>query len=130
MNILKQLLDLITINNDDCLISESQLNEMARVREIYSGIPYHIYVSTKLPVKGLHGPRIKVSNIKGTYSSTDNFVVTISKDPVNKAGTPKCSDVQLEDIKDWVKLNYKQLMKYWNKEYKNDDDFYAEIIKI
>lgn len=123
-NLLKELLDA------DCLITEEQLYEMARVQEANSGIPVHIYVSTKNVVHGAHGPRIKISNIPNTFSSHNNFVVSISKEPSIKAGKERCSKFQLEDIFDWVKLNYVPLMKYWNNEYRNDAQFFAEIKKI
>jgi hypothetical protein len=110
-----------------CLITESELYEMARVQEDDSGIPAIMYVSTKQVVKERHGPRIKISNIRNTFSDTDNFAVDIAKEPRVVAGTVKVKKDELEDIFDWVKLNYVPLMKYWNNEYRSDKLFYAEI---
>ena len=103
---------------------------MAHVQKANSGIPMHIYVSTKNVVHGAHGPRIKISNGPNIFSSHDNFVVSISKNPGVLAGKPKCSDSQVEDILDWVKLNYTPLLKYWNDSYENDAEFFADIKKI
>jgi hypothetical protein len=124
MDLLKELLE------SDCLITEEQLYEMARVQEADSGIPVHIYVSTKNVVHGAHGKRIKISNVPNTFSSADNFVVSITKEPKILAGKPRCSRAQQEDIFDWVKLNYSPLIKYWNNEYKSDALFFAAIKKI
>ena len=101
--------------------------EMARVKEANSGINVVIYVSTKNGVKQRHGPRIKVSNIKHTFSWDDNFAVTIEKEPQIIAGKVKIKNDEVEDIFDWVKLNYSTLMKYWNDAYSNDADFYHEL---
>lgn len=118
------------IYEEDCTITERELFEMARVREADSGIPAEIYVSTKLAVRGRHGPRIKVSNIKNTFSDVDNFAIEISKNPTLKAGKSKLKLSVFGDIVDWVKLNYEPLIKYWNNEYKSDRDFYSDILPI
>ena len=115
---------------EQCLITEQELYEMARVREADSGIPVEIYVSTQQPVMGRHGPRIKISNVKNTFSDSDNFALEISKNPVLRAGKMKLKSSEFEDIVDWVKLNYEPLMKYWKNEYSSDRDFYNEIKSI
>lgn len=112
---------------DTCILSESEIMEMARIKEQDSGIPVVIYVSTKQSVKEQHGPRIKVSNIKNTFSDSDNFAIDISKNPGPIAGKVKLKHDEVEDICDWIKLNYGALMKYWNDEYSSDAMFFAEI---
>ena len=103
---------------------------MARVQKKNSGLPQQIFVTTKDYGTGNYWARIKVSNIPGTFSKTDNFVVTISSRPEVVAGNPKYKQSELEDIFDWVKLNRSTLLKYWNKKYDDDADFYAELQKI
>ena len=115
---------------DDCVITEDHGWEMSRIQEANSGIPNIIYISIKDMVQADHGPRIKICNVFDEFSRKDNFVVSISEYPQLLFGVPKCSDQHLEDIKKWVKLNYKPLMKFWNDDYECDADFYAEIIKI
>ena len=114
------------VYDEQCIITESEMHEMARVKEANSGINVMIYASTKNSVKQRHGPRIKVSNVKSTFSD-DNFAVTIEKEPRVVAGKVKIKNDDVENIFDWVKLNYSPLMKYWNDEYSNDADFYHEL---
>lgn len=116
---------------DENLITEEQLYEMARVKPKDSGVPWVIFISTKEYVKQRHWARIKVSNVKGTFSPTDNFSVYISKtDPYILAGETRMSSDELEDIYEWVKFNYEVLMKYWNDKYESDADMYNELRKI
>jgi hypothetical protein len=105
--------------------------EMSRVRTADSGINTEIYVSTENSVKKRHGPRIKVSNIRHTFSEFDNFAVTIDKiQPRVIAGKVKIKSSEVDDICDWVRLNYTPLMKYWRDEYSTMRDFYGEIISL
>jgi len=90
---------------------EAELTEMANLAPDETGLKYVIWIGE---VGGQHGPRIKVSNIKGKFAANDNFVMSISKDPANL--TPKFSKIStddIEDIIDWIKLNYDLLMKIW-----------------
>jgi hypothetical protein len=104
---------------------------MASVGQNISGLPQNIYVSTKDSVHGAHGPRIKVSNIPGTFSRTDNFVVSIDKiNPEIKSGKSIYKNSQNEDIFDWVLLNHKTLMKYWNSGYATDAEFRQDLKKL
>lgn len=115
---------------EDYMITEEELYEMARIQQANSGIPFIMFASTKLSVNSRHGPRIKISNVKGTFSAIDNFVVTIDHEPQLIAGTCKFKKSDLEDIIDWIKLNYDTLMKYWNNAYDDDVNFYHELVKL
>lgn len=126
----QQLFESIDFFKNDCILTEEVLYEMARVQKKDSGLPQQIFVSTRDYGTGNHWARIKVSNVPGTFSKDDNFVVTISNKPAVVAGKTKYTNSQLEDIFDWVKLNQKVLLKFWNKEYESDADFYAELKKI
>ena len=112
----------------ECLITEAELYEMARVKEANSGINTIMYASTKKAVRQRHGPRIKVSNIRNTFSADDNFAVTIDAEPRVVAGKAKLDE--LDDIIDWIKLNKVALLKYWNDGYDNDVDFYQDLRSI
>jgi len=127
---IKNVLEFAKFLNDDCILTEEVLYEMARVQRKNSGLPQQIFVTTRDYGTGNHWARIKISNIPDTFSKNDNFVVTISKNPQVVAGKPKYTTLQLEDIFDWIILNYDILLKYWNKGYDNDADFYAELKKI
>lgn len=94
------------------LILESFLDEMANLTHDDTGLEHTIWLGA---VKGHHGPRIKVSNNYGRMNSNDCFVVTISKVPVVETpNSCKLKQYQVDDIIDWIKLNYDVLMKLWN----------------
>jgi hypothetical protein len=47
-----------------------------------TGLPGGIFVRVS-PGEGIqHGPRVKVSNIRGKLSNTDNFSISISNSPI------------------------------------------------
>jgi hypothetical protein len=115
---------------NDHFLTEEMLWEMARVKPADSGLPQTIFISTRDYVDKRHWARIKVSNIIGTFSSTDNFVVEISKNPKILAGNCKLKKDELQDIFDWVVLNYDALIKYWNDEYESDSEIYNDLKKI
>lgn len=112
-------------------LDEEFILEMAmRVKPANSGLRPIIWVSTAVHAKGRHGPRVKVSNVIGTYSDEDNFSVTISNDPRIIAGTSKFNRDETDDILDWVKINISPLLKYWKDEYEDDAMFYHELKKL
>lgn len=93
------------------LLVEAEFMEMANLPPADTGLNYVIWIGE---VGGQHGPRIKVSNIKGKFAINDNFVISIAKEPINL--TPKFTKVSIkdeEDVKDWVKLNYDVLLQLW-----------------
>lgn len=103
-------LDQLFLSEED-LILEAPMNEMANLFPDETGLDRIIWFGE---VGGQHGPRIKVSNIKGKFSQSDNFVISVDKNP--KVLTPKSMKIkssELEDLFDWVKLNYDDLMKMW-----------------
>lgn len=107
------------------------LLEMAmRVKPANSGLRQVIWVSTKDHAKGRHGPRLKVSNVVGKFDESDNFSVTLAKEPIIVAGKSKFSTSENEDILDWVKINHEPLMKHWEDVYEDDAQFYAELEKV
>lgn len=115
---------------DECVITEEKLYEMARVQTKDSGLRPMIFVSTRDYGTGNHWARIKVSNVPGTFSKDDNFSISISKHPSIVAGDTKYKQRELNDIYDWIVLNYTPLIKFWNKEYESDRDFYDDLVKI
>ena len=114
----------------ECVLTESEVYEMASIQPEDSGLKQLIFVSTKDYVGSSHWARIKVSNVYGTFSKEDNFVVSVDKNPKILAGKSKYTKDQLNDIFDWVKLNYEVLMKYWKNEFNSTKDFYLNLKKI
>lgn len=93
------------------LLVEAELTEMANLQPGDTGLTYVIWMGE---VGGQHGPRIKVSNVKGKFAKDNNFVLSVAKDPANL--TPKYTKIsndEVEDVKDWIKLNYEILMDLW-----------------
>lgn len=125
-----QLTELVFDTTDEIFITEDQVFEMARVKPNRSGVPWIIFISSKDYVKQKHWARVKISNVKGTFSENDNFVVSISKQPKVLAGKAKMKQAELEDIFDWVILNYDVLIKYWNEQYEDEAEMYQQLRKI
>lgn len=48
------------------------------------------------------------------FRNNDSFVVSINKNSKIEAGTKKISNSDLQDIEDWIILNYDLLIKFWN----------------
>lgn len=95
------------------------MNEMANLFPKRTGLSTIIWFGE---VGGQHGPRIKVSNVKGKFAISDNFVISVSKNPeVITPRSMRLSSTELEDILDWIKLNYGDLMDMW-KMYEEGED--------
>jgi len=87
------------------------LDEVARFSRPETGLDYVVWMGE---VGGQHGPRIKVSNNKGKMTANDSFVVSVSKNPVVLTPrTCKLSASTVDDILDWIKINYEILMEMW-----------------
>jgi len=87
------------------------LNEMAQNTPKRTGLASPIWIGK---IGGQHGPRIKVSNDYHWYNTNNSFVVTISKNPRVVSGTCKLDNDELQDIFEWVILNYDILYKIYN----------------
>lgn len=101
------------------------LDEMANLHPKRTGLPVVIWFGE---VGGQHGPRIKVSNNKGKMTTNDSFVVSVSKTPT--VITPKMVKLkpsEVEEVLDWVKLNYEDLMLMW-KMFETGDEDPTEVI--
>lgn len=96
---------------EDIIIEQANLMmEMANLTPDETGVPYVIWLGA---VGGQHGPRIKVSNTRGKMS-TDCFVVLVSRTPVVVTpSTVKIPQSNVQDVLDWVMLNYDVLMGLW-----------------
>lgn len=125
-----KLEELVYQPDNDYIISEEQLWEMARVKPADSGLSWIIFVSSREYAKQRHWARVKVSNIPGKFANDDNFVVSIDKQPAVLEGTPRMSKSELKDIFDWIKLNYDVLLKYWNEEFVSDAELYSKLRKL
>ena len=110
--------------------SANNMMEMANLTPDETGIPYVIWVGE---VDGQHGPRIKVSNIKGKMSD-DCFVMSVSKQPMVLTPTNcKVAPDVVTDISDWIVLNYDILMQMWQMYETGDGDLdllSVQLLKI
>lgn len=57
-------------------IKNQLLNETANLKTSETGLEYVIYISSNEGVN--HGPRVKVSNIKGKFAKDDNFTIKLN----------------------------------------------------
>lgn len=100
------------ISEDQILEEADLMLEMANLHYDDTGIPYVMWLGE---VGGQHGPRIKVSNVKGKFQTNNYFVITVDKDP--SVVTPKSMHLppmELQNIIDWIMLNYDCLMRLWD----------------
>lgn len=94
-------------------IDHFPLVEMANLRSDETGLVHVIWIGR---IGGQHGPRIKVSNVKGKWRENDNFVLSVDeKEPQLKSNKDdvKIDKFDLEQIKKWIVLNYDDLMLLW-----------------
>jgi hypothetical protein len=101
-------------------ILAAPMNEMANLYPTKTGLPVVVWFGE---VGGQHGPRIKVSNIAGKFASHSCFVVNVAKEP--EVLTPKSAELstaKIEEVFDWVKLNYDELMELWKIHETGDGD--------
>lgn len=116
---------------NELLILESPMNEMANLYPQKTGLPVVIWFGE---IGGQHGPRIKVSNFPGKFDQYKCFVLTVSKTPVNQ--TPESTKVKKsveDEIKDWIVLNYEDLMVLWKIHETGDGDpepVFARLKKV
>jgi hypothetical protein len=95
----------------EAAILEAPMLEMSNLAPADTGLPVVIWFGE---VGGQHGPRIKVSNVKGKFAKNDNFVVQVARDPI--VLTPrsvKLKSYEIDLIQDWIKINYDTLMLMW-----------------
>jgi hypothetical protein len=115
----------LLIDAEDAIL-QAPMIEMANLFPTDTGLQYAIWFGE---VDGQHGPRVKVSNIRGKFAASDNFVISVTREP--KILTPKSVKINIDDqtdITDWIKLNYDDLMKMW-KVYETGDGSLVPIIQ-
>ena len=93
------------------LVIESFLDEMANLPSADTGLGYFIWIGE---VGGQHGPRVKISNSRGKMNTNNCFVMSVAKIPeVLTPRSCKLKKSEVDDISDWIKLNYVVLMDMW-----------------
>jgi hypothetical protein len=101
-------------------ILKAPMNEMANLYPTKTGLSCVVWFGE---VGGQHGPRLKVSNVPGKFATDNNFVVSVSKDPkVLTPNSAKMATMKIEDVLDWIKLNYDELMELWQIRETGDGD--------
>jgi hypothetical protein len=106
MKTFKQFVEDISYFLDDRLVCE-----MANMQPKDTGLHPIVHVMSKGGAK--HGPRVKVSNVPGTFNPDHSFTITAEHEP-RIIGKPLLSNKHVEDIKDWVKLNHDHIHKVWH----------------
>jgi len=84
-----------------------------------------VWISKRNP---RHGNRVKVSNIRDTYSPDDNF--SIDLDGVIQEGHSKVSTDELERIRNWIKLNKPVIERFWSDDQYLDDEMKKDLKKL
>lgn len=91
------------------------MTEMSNLNKDRTGIDYPIWIGNNI---GSHGPRIKVSNIRGKMNDSDVFAIQFSKSGELEITTDtkskrKISNKDLKKIYQWIRLNLETLMSMW-----------------
>ena len=96
------------------ILNQINLLEMSNIRPAETGLNMVIYIGPQYGLK--HGPRIKVSTKYGEKVGATFFTITIANEPVviGKTGDIKSEDI--DQVKEFVKLNKNVLLKLWNDE--------------
>lgn len=118
----------LIIGTNEYSFDEEDLYEMANVRKKWSGLPLVMYISSKDAALGKHGPRVKVSNNRTRWDPDDNFVITVPELLIK--GKPGFKESEVNDIKDWVRLNQDLILKYWSKEIDDDVELLMSLRKL
>ena len=84
-----------------------------------------VWISKRYPQ---HSARVKVSNIRDTYSPDDNF--TLDLDGAHREGDIKVSPAELERIRNWIVLNRETIIKFWDDDRFLDDEMKRVIKKV
>lgn len=84
------------------------LLEMANLFPKQTGLSAPVWIGK---VGGRHNLRIKVSNQRHRYNPNDTFVISVDKiEPKVLSGHVGLKTEEVEQILDWVKLNYEKLI--------------------
>lgn len=92
MNKLTQLYE--AVYYDIVAPDQMSLWEMTNLSPKHTGLDYHVFMPGKGGAK--LGPRIKVSNVPGKFSSNDTFSLSIEHEPQHRSGTIKIKPEHLE----------------------------------
>lgn len=122
---LKKYIDLV-----ESQTRRGQLHEMANIGPRRHGIE-NVYIFVGSVENSPQHLRVKVSNVPGNYSSSDNFTIrlpSLDYDPKQVASwiTPKI----IGKIKSWIVLNSSLLHAYELGEMTDTDDFLDGIAKV
>lgn len=83
-----------------------------------------IYQGKKL----VHGPRIKVSNIKGKFDNNDNFSLTLAGKIV--AGHSKLTNKETRRCVEFVRKNAEVIKEYWDNPLMSAARFVLKLEKV
>lgn len=109
-------------------ILASPMNDMINMSSVNTGLPVVIWIGE---ITGHDGPSLKASNTRGKFNFYDNFVITVDQDPqVITPRSVKLKSDEVEDIKNWIKLNYETLMLLWKHFETNEGDFIELLSKL
>jgi hypothetical protein len=99
---------------------------MANLNPKDTGIPnLVVWISKKEPS---HACRVKVSNIRGRYSSDDNFTIEIHDGSIE--GEVKVTSKDVKNVLSWMTLNRKTILKFWNDDQYGALDLARDLKKI
>jgi hypothetical protein len=101
----------LTLQEEIAMLGDDDLMDFMNLTSLRTGVSGIVFISTAM---GPHGPRVKyfVKTGKGQPS----FSVSIAADPKLVASSlpDRITDEVAPAVIAWVKLNYPELMEFWN----------------
>jgi hypothetical protein len=75
----------------------------------------------------VHGPRVKVSNIKNRFDPTNNFSLDFTGKLV--AGRIELTPKEIHQCREWIAKNHDLLLSYWHEDV-TAQAFYQHVKKV
>ena len=89
-----------------------------------------MYFTTKDIEGGIHGPRMRISNRLFVFDINDYYALSIGEHPVIEYGVSTLSIEKQQQIEEWIKLNHKILIDFWDGTCDDILDVYKQLKKI
>jgi len=109
---------------------------MSNCKPEVTGLPNSIFIWIEIGGDQVaHGPRIKVSNVRGKFRKEDTFSVSIptraNQKPAVVFGEPKdFTPAEMRAIFTWVTVNQTALVEIWRSDIMDDTDARKLLKKI
>lgn len=84
-----------------------------------------VWISKRYPQ---HSCRVKVSNIRDSYSPDDNFSIDLAG--IVQEGDEKMTSAEMARIRKWIEINRDVIARFWNDDQYLDDEMKKDLKKV